>query len=145
MVDAAKKTKALVYDPTKLAASLTAATGLPYDSQHLPITTIRFVKGEQVIQFEVNVPRDANIPGEKKTTVNTSTDNDNQGQDDDSADGALDVPQQTGGRGSSLFGPAPARNQKQLVVRIRACRQQAHAAGGPSRAQTRMGQRIARR
>src|SRR5262245_28496434 len=36
LVDPAKKTKSLVYDPTKLAAALTAATGLPYDSQHLP-------------------------------------------------------------------------------------------------------------
>ena len=73
LVDPAKKTKTLVYDPTKLAAALTTATGLPYDSQHLPITTFRFVKGEQAIQFELNVPRDANIPGEKKTTGATAT------------------------------------------------------------------------
>src|SRR5690349_12594518 len=44
LVDPVKKTKTLVYDPTKLAAALTTATGLPYDSQHLGITTIRFVK-----------------------------------------------------------------------------------------------------
>ncbi len=48
MVDPAKKTKALVFDPVKLAAQLTAATGLPYDSQHLPITTIRFVKNDSI-------------------------------------------------------------------------------------------------
>ena len=58
----------MVFDPAKLAASLTTATGLPYDSQHLPITVIRFVKNEASIQFEVNVPRDAVIPGEKKPT-----------------------------------------------------------------------------
>src|SRR5882757_6535854 len=58
LVDPAKKTKSMVYDPIKLAAALTSATGLPYDSQHLPITTIRFVKGEQAIQFELNVPRE---------------------------------------------------------------------------------------
>src|SRR5215467_16236104 len=74
LVDPAKKTKSLVYDPAKLAAALTTATGLPYDSQHLPITTLRFVKGELAIQFEVNVPREASIPGEKKTTtVNATT------------------------------------------------------------------------
>ena len=68
LVDPAKKTKTNVFDPVKLAAPLTTATGLPYDSQHLPITMIRFVKNEASIQFEVNVPRDAVIPGEKKTT-----------------------------------------------------------------------------
>ena len=39
---------------------------MPYDSQHLPITTIRFVKHDAAIQFEIVVPRDAVIPGEKK-------------------------------------------------------------------------------
>src|SRR3954453_20061080 len=73
IVDPAKKTKSLVFDPAKLAASLTGATGLPYDSQHLPITAIRFVKNEGSIQFEVNVPRDAVIPGEKKPTGAAAT------------------------------------------------------------------------
>src|ERR1051325_10975961 len=46
VVDPAKKTKSYVFDAVKLAASLTTATGVPYDSQHLPITVIRFVRGE---------------------------------------------------------------------------------------------------
>ena len=76
LVDPAKKSKSMVFDPAKLAASLTTATGLPYDSQHLPITAIRFVKNEGSIQFEVNVPRDAVIPGEKKTSgAAAATDN----------------------------------------------------------------------
>jgi hypothetical protein len=41
VVDPAKKTKTYVFDPVKLAAALTTATGLPFDSQHLPITVIR--------------------------------------------------------------------------------------------------------
>src|SRR5258706_555791 len=44
LVDPVKKTKAPVFDPVKVAAQLTAATGLPYDSQHLPITTFRTSK-----------------------------------------------------------------------------------------------------
>src|ERR1039458_6538651 len=74
VMDPAKKTKNFVFDAVKLAASLTTATGLPYDSQHLPITTIRYVKNDGSIQFEINVPRDAVIPGEKKTTATLSTD-----------------------------------------------------------------------
>ena len=66
MVDPLKKTKSPVFDPVKLASQLTTATGLPYDAQHLPFTTIRFVKSDAAFQFEIVVPRDAVIPGEKK-------------------------------------------------------------------------------
>src|ERR1051325_5974849 len=84
IVDPAKKTKTYVFDPVKLAASLTTATGIPYDSQHLPITVIRLVKNDASIQFEVNVPRDAVIPGEKKaTTAATMTDAAQQQQEED--------------------------------------------------------------
>ena len=94
----------------KLAASLTTATGLPYDSQHLPITTLRYVKNDGSIQFEINVPKDAVIPGEKKVKEATSTD---AAQQNDEA--AEDEPQQVGGRGGVGFAPAPGRNQKQLA------------------------------
>ena len=116
IVDPAKKSRSLVFDPAKLAASLTTATGLPYDSQHLPITVIRFVKNEGSIQFEVNVPRDAVIPGEKKVN-GTATSTDGAGiQQQDDAEYAGDEPQQQlGGRGGGNFAPPPGRNQKQLA------------------------------
>ena len=41
VVDPVKKTKTFVFDAIRLAASLTTATGLPYDSQHLPIGAAR--------------------------------------------------------------------------------------------------------
>jgi len=112
IVDPGKKTKTYVFDAVRLAASLTAATGLPYDSQHLPITTIRFVKHDASIQFEINVPRDAIIPGEKKTTAAVTTDNLQQEPDADGDDDG--DPQQQGGRGGA-GAPAPGRNQKQLA------------------------------
>jgi dipeptidyl aminopeptidase/acylaminoacyl peptidase len=116
IVDPIKKTKTMVYDPAKLAAALTAATGLPYDSQHLPITTIRFVKNEASIQFEVNVPRDAVVPGEKPPAAATTTENNQQNDGQDNEEDSADTPQQQfGGRGASNYGPPPARNQKQLV------------------------------
>ena len=112
VVDPAKKTKTYVFDAIKLAASLTTATGLPYDSQHLPITTIRYVKNDSTIQFEINVPKDAVIPGEKKTAATTSTDANNQGNDEAAENN--DEPQQQGGRGGIAEAPAPSRTQKQL-------------------------------
>jgi dipeptidyl aminopeptidase/acylaminoacyl peptidase len=66
MVNPAKRTKTLVFDPPQMAAALTKATGIPYDSQHLPIRTLKFVKNDSAIQFEIQVPKDAVIPGEKK-------------------------------------------------------------------------------
>ncbi len=108
LVDPVRKTKTHVFDPVHMAAVLTTATGLPYDSQHLPITVIRFVRNDSVIQFEVNVPRDAVIPGEKKTGTAAAVQQTDAGQQND-------FPQQQQGRGGSLYGAAPARNQKQLT------------------------------
>ncbi len=114
LVDPVKKTRTYVFDPVKLAASLTTATGIPYDSQHLPITTLRFVKNETTIQFEINVPRDAVIPGEKKTTAATGQTETTQQQDRNDED--LDQPQQQQfGRGGGNYGPPPGRDQKQLT------------------------------
>src|SRR5579883_1635920 len=105
LVDPAKKTKTSVFDAVKLAAQLTAATGLPWDSQHLPITTIRFVKNDASIEFDVVVPREAVIPGEKKKTdTQEKTDAANQNQE----------PQQQGGRGGR-GGTAANSTQKTLT------------------------------
>ena len=111
VVDPAKKTKTFVFDPVKLASQLTVATGLPYDSQHLPITTIRFLKNDTTIEFELAVPRDAVIPGEKKTGTQTNTETtagggNGQGQEPD--------PQQQGGRGGRGGGLVAGRNEKIL-------------------------------
>ncbi|MGO9255834.1 MAG: DPP IV N-terminal domain-containing protein [Bryobacteraceae bacterium] len=119
MVDPVKKTRAYVFDPVKLAVSLTTATGIPYDSQHLPITVIRFVKNDSAIQFEVNVPKDAVIPGEKPKAATTGaevTAGQQQQQDQEEEQNEdLDTPQQQGGRGGGgLFAPPPGRDQKQL-------------------------------
>ena len=73
IVDPARKSKSQVFDPVKLAALLTIATGLPYDSQHLPMRTIKFVKNDATIQFDLSVPREAHIPGEKKIAVSETS------------------------------------------------------------------------
>ncbi len=107
IVDPVKKTRSFVFDPVKLAAQLTAATGMPYDSQHLPITTIRFVKNDTTIQFDLNVPRDAVIPGEKKTSTTS------QSTTDAGGNGNENVPQQQG-RGGRGGATPPNRNEKAL-------------------------------
>ncbi len=131
IVDPAKKSKSLVYDPAKLAAALTTSTGLPYDSQHLPITAIRFVKNDGSIQFEVNVPREAVIPGEKKPPAAVANTEANGNQQDDAEELAGDEPQQQlGGRGGGgNFAPPPSRTQKQLAFEYELATRQTGAAG----------------
>jgi dipeptidyl-peptidase-4 len=103
LVDPVKKTKTLVFDNAKMAAQLTSITRIPYDSQHLPIRTIKFVKNDAVIQFEVQVERDADINGMQKVIGgDVQTDQvTTGGNNDDDADGANDVPQQGRGRGGN--------------------------------------------
>ncbi len=66
LVDPAKKTKVPVFDNAKMAAMLTEITRTPYDAQHLPIRTIKFVKNDTVVEFELQAERDADINGTQK-------------------------------------------------------------------------------
>lgn len=93
VVDPAKKTKAPLFDHAKMAAQLTSITRQPYDAQHLPFSTIKF-KNDGLFEFEVSVPRDADIvtTKPKATAAPEETDDD-------------DDPQQQGQRGA---GPGPA-------------------------------------
>lgn len=53
IVDPIKKTKRPIFDNIKMAVMLTKLTKDPYDAKHLPIKTIKFVKKDRAIQFEV--------------------------------------------------------------------------------------------
>ncbi len=63
VVDCVRKTKTPLFDAGKVAAQLTTLTRLPFDSQHLPIRQMKLAKSDTVLQFEVTVPRDADVPG----------------------------------------------------------------------------------
>jgi dipeptidyl aminopeptidase/acylaminoacyl peptidase len=68
LVDPLKRAKTPLWDNAKMAAMLTGITRIPYDSQHLPITaaTMKWTKQDTVIRFELDVPKDADVVGEKK-------------------------------------------------------------------------------
>jgi dipeptidyl aminopeptidase/acylaminoacyl peptidase len=110
LVDPAKKTKAPVFDNAKMAAMLAGITRIPYDSAHLPIRTIKFIKNDTVVEFELQVDRDSDINGTQKViggdvqTDQTTTTGGNGNQEDDADADANDVPQ---GRGRGA-GAAPA-------------------------------------
>jgi dipeptidyl aminopeptidase/acylaminoacyl peptidase len=61
IVDPVKKTKAPLWDNAKMAAQLTRILRTPYDAQHLPIDTIRFIDNDTKIRFSVSLPRDSRV------------------------------------------------------------------------------------
>ena len=69
LVDPVKKAKAPLFDHAKMAATLTSITREPYDAQHLPFTTVKFVRKDAAFQFDVQVPRDADVVKPKKPTT----------------------------------------------------------------------------
>jgi len=67
LVDPAAGTKTPIFDNDRIAAELTRITKDPYDGQHLPITSIRFVDPD-TIQFDVTSSQDA-PPDETETDM----------------------------------------------------------------------------
>ena len=85
LVDPLRRTKVPLWDNARMAAMLTTLTRVPFDSQHLPMGAARpagaaegggggepprppmlkWAKNDTVIQFEIEVPKEAKIPGEK--------------------------------------------------------------------------------
>jgi dipeptidyl-peptidase-4 len=100
MVDPLKKGKAPLFDHAKMAAALTSITRQPYDAQHLPFSNIKF-KNDGVFEFDVSVPRDADIVTTKKKIT---TSQDDEAEPDDQ--------QQQQGRGAGPGGQRqPPRNR----------------------------------
>src|SRR3954462_10438331 len=82
LVDPLKKSKAPLFDHAKMAAQLTSITRQPYDAPHLPFSTIKF-KNDNVFEFDVSVPRDADIVTTKKKITTSEQDPDGSAADAD--------------------------------------------------------------
>lgn len=65
IVDPVKGDKKLLFDNAKLAALITAIVKDPFDEQHLGIDSLRFVRDENWIQFQVKSTEEV----EKKDTA----------------------------------------------------------------------------
>jgi dipeptidyl-peptidase-4 len=111
-VDAGKKTKAPLFDHAKMAATLTSITRIPYDAQHLPFTSVRFIKDDTAFEFEVSVPRDAVIATPPKKTIGTEQQSGDVLADEDDM---IVAPQQgQRGRGAAAGAPPPAPRNRTL-------------------------------
>ena len=63
IVDPTKNEKKQLFDKEQLAAALTKIVKDPFDAQHLPIDSLKFIKDENWIQFEIKSSIDIDKPG----------------------------------------------------------------------------------
>jgi dipeptidyl aminopeptidase/acylaminoacyl peptidase len=89
LVDPVRRAKAPIFDNARMAAMLTGITRIPYDAQHLPIRTLKWVRQDAAVQFDIEVPKDADIATKKPVLT------DQAGNGSGSGNGA----QQTGQQG----------------------------------------------
>jgi dipeptidyl aminopeptidase/acylaminoacyl peptidase len=66
IVDPTKNEKKQMFDKEQLAAALTKIVKDPFDAQHLPIDSLKFIKDENWIQFEIKSSIDIDKPGATK-------------------------------------------------------------------------------
>ena len=52
--------------------ALTSITRIPYDAQHLPFTTVRFVKNDTAFEFDVQVPANASVARRRRRAARPS-------------------------------------------------------------------------
>jgi dipeptidyl-peptidase 4 len=76
IVDPIKNEKKPMFNRDKLAAALTSIIKDPFDGQHLPVDSIKFIKDENWIQFEVKSSIEINKEEEikKETKTDSKTD-----------------------------------------------------------------------
>lgn len=69
LVDAAKGTKRQLFDNDKLAAAITKIVKDPFDGQNLPIDSMKFIKNETAIQFEIKSSIEIKAPDTAATAL----------------------------------------------------------------------------
>ena len=75
LVDCRAKSKKPLFDSVQMAAMLTRITLSPYDAQHLPIRTVKFMKKDTVLLFELDLSKDATVRvGDRFKTVQEISD-----------------------------------------------------------------------
>ena len=75
LVDCRAKTKKPLFDGVRMAAMLTRITLSPYDAQHLPIRTVKFIKKDSALLFELDLSKNATVRvGDQFKTVQEISD-----------------------------------------------------------------------
>jgi dipeptidyl aminopeptidase/acylaminoacyl peptidase len=117
VVDPVKKTKTALWDNAKMAAQLTRILRTPYDAQHLPIDTIKFIDNDTKVRFSVSLPRESrveNAAGQELNGLTQTEENQVQGGGGRGGRGGRGGGQQVqGGRGAGAAAGQAAVQTKQ--------------------------------
>ncbi len=114
VVDPLKKSKTLLWDNAKVAATLSTLTNFPYDAQHLPIKRLRLVDKDTHMRFEVEIRKDGVVPNEPEKK--TQDDGSQQGNESELKQNEDKQSGQQGQRGQSSGQPAEPREETRILT-----------------------------
>ncbi len=124
MVDPVKKTRVALWDNAKMAANLTRILRTPYDAQHLPINTVKFIDNDTKIRFSVDLPNASKVVSSSGEELMGQIEQDQTGRQGGAGRGGQqqqqqDEQQQVGrGRGGVAGGPPPGQKRWWLEYEI---------------------------
>jgi dipeptidyl aminopeptidase/acylaminoacyl peptidase len=108
IVDPPKKSKSLLWDNAKVAATLSSLTNFPYDAQHLPIKRLRLVDKDTRMRFEVEIRKDGVVPNEpEKTAVDDGSQQGNESEIKQNDEKQKEDKQTEQGQRAGRSGPSP--------------------------------------
>jgi len=108
IVDPVKKSKSLLWDNAKIAASLSSLTNFPYDAQHLPVKRLRLVDKDTHMRFEVEIRKDGVVPNEpEKKSQNDGSQQGNESEIKQTEDKQKEEKQTEQGQRASRSGQSP--------------------------------------
>ena len=113
VVDPVKKSKTLLWDNAKVAATLSTLTNFPYDAQHLPIKRLRLVDKDTHMRFEVEIRKDGVVPNEPEKKA--QDDGSQQGNESELKQNEDKQSGQQGQRGQSSGQPAEPREETRVL------------------------------
>jgi dipeptidyl aminopeptidase/acylaminoacyl peptidase len=108
IVDPPKKSKSLLWDNAKVAATLSSLTNFPYDAQHLPIKRLRLVDKDTRMRFEVEIRKDGVVPNEpEKKAVDDGSQQGNESEIKQNDEKQKEDKQTEQGQRAGRSGPSP--------------------------------------
>jgi dipeptidyl-peptidase 4 len=114
VVDPLKKSKTLLWDNAKVAATLSTLTNFPYDAQHLPIKRLRLVDKDTHMRFEVEIRKDGVVPNEPEKKA--QDDGSQQGNESEVKQNEDKQSGQQGQRGLSSGQPPEPREETRILI-----------------------------
>jgi dipeptidyl-peptidase 4 len=114
VVDPLKKSKTLLWDNAKIAATLSTLTNFPYDAQHLPIKRLRLVDKDTHMRFEVEIRKDGVVPNEPEKKA--QDDGSQQGNESEVKQNEDKQSGQQGQRAQSPGQPAEPREETRILT-----------------------------